>query len=765
MDNPLIPAVKYATLVTEGDGVQTQWEFNFAGGYISPEHVKAFTEDLTTGELVIRPLTLVGPNTAQITPAVAAGLRLFIYRDTPKTEPLVNYTTGSILNESSLDKSNQQAVFIAAELADRVIADYDFSNALLYAVTTAADAAATANGIDAKATLALATSALADQKATEALNIWNLVAVRPEAYGGRNSAAIQQAFDTGRPVLFSSRQTYTYETTVVVVGRVHVTAHGSRHEGYGDVLRIIDGSGSRIMGGLWAIPAAPWVIKRNPATWAPQTSADVVQSYDGNMPHSQDTDIWEGLSDAVKNQPSGPKIVFTSSSANPTIDIKVSDVTLLFGNLIFEGCSWVRVSDVDVHGGRDYGGIVFYNNTNLTRITNVPLAYTFAQGLDNRVTDIKAHNSNVCGVVFFGNLYWRATRVRAYGNSESGLKTYQMDSTFGPEIISKYGIATDVDGDENGFDGVDLGATYPTSGTQSGFNTVIRGGARRNRGTGCFSDAQSNLYIGFRASDNGLGGMTLQAANVTVADCVMENNVQHPGIFGEFPSYDMLLDGDFIVSNNNVIRRATPPPYQYTLRQIGSNGRNNGTYSPLYPMLVDTTNYLDTLGTQDRVQSVPSSYVSYLKTYESASIQCVLRLGRPLSEGVVFDFRQGTSETFCGSVAITTNATVYNTASDYRLKMNPVTLTGMLDKVMRLHVKSWDWVSLGVGRGRGRGWYAHELAAEFPEAVTGAKDQVDAHGNPVYQGVDPSKLVAPTISALQELAERLFALEKKVYGS
>lgn len=166
MDNPLIPAVKYATLITEGDGVQTAWEFNFAGGYISPEHVKAFTEDMATGQLVIRPLTLIGPNTAQIVPAVADGLRLVIYRDTPKTEPLVNYSTGSILNESSLDKSNQQAVFIAAELADRVIADYDFSNALLYAVTTATNANNVANAIDGKATTALANSASAIATAT-----------------------------------------------------------------------------------------------------------------------------------------------------------------------------------------------------------------------------------------------------------------------------------------------------------------------------------------------------------------------------------------------------------------------------------------------------------------------------------------------------------------------------------------------------------------------------------------------------------------------
>lgn len=257
MDNPLIPTVKYATLITEGNGTQTAWDFNFAGGYISPEHVKAFTEDVATGELVIRPLTLIGPNTAQITPPVADGLRLIIYRDTPKTEPLVDYSTGSILNESSLDKSNKQAVFIAAELADRVIADYDFSNALLYAVTTAAEAKVIAAGIDAKATTALSQSgtALAAASAAEAsaadsallrtqlatavgaslvgwrdttagalLDIvyYGAVSVHAAPYNAKgdgvtdDTAAIQAAFNSGKTVQFGNRKLYRTTATLLL---------------------------------------------------------------------------------------------------------------------------------------------------------------------------------------------------------------------------------------------------------------------------------------------------------------------------------------------------------------------------------------------------------------------------------------------------------------------------------------------------------------------------------------------------------------------
>jgi len=35
--------------------------------------------------------------------------------------------------------------------------------------------------------------------------------------------------------------------------------------------------------------------------------------------------------------------------------------------------------------------------------------------------------------------------------------------------------------------------------------------------------------------------------------------------------------------------------------------------------------------------------------------------------------------------------------------------------------------------------------------VTGAKDAVDADGNPEYQGVDTSYLVATLVAAIQEL--------------
>jgi hypothetical protein len=68
----------------------------------------------------------------------------------------------------------------------------------------------------------------------------------------------------------------------------------------------------------------------------------------------------------------------------------------------------------------------------------------------------------------------------------------------------------------------------------------------------------------------------------------------------------------------------------------------------------------------------------------------------------------------------------------------------------------------------GEGFIAHELAEVCPSAVTGTKDAVDADGNPKYQGIDTSFLVATLTAAIQEqqaliasLTARIAALEIK----
>jgi hypothetical protein len=85
-------------------------------------------------------------------------------------------------------------------------------------------------------------------------------------------------------------------------------------------------------------------------------------------------------------------------------------------------------------------------------------------------------------------------------------------------------------------------------------------------------------------------------------------------------------------------------------------------------------------------------------------------------------------------------------------------MIGALAKVSALKPCTFKWKSDGS---EGQGFIAHELQEVCPDAVTGEKDAVDADGNPQYQGIDTSFLVATLTAAIQELTARVQALEAK----
>lgn len=101
----------------------------------------------------------------------------------------------------------------------------------------------------------------------------------------------------------------------------------------------------------------------------------------------------------------------------------------------------------------------------------------------------------------------------------------------------------------------------------------------------------------------------------------------------------------------------------------------------------------------------------------------------------------------------------YNTTSDYRLKTDVQPMTDGLQKVLALKPSTWTWTQNNTP---GEGFVAHELAEVIPCAVTGEKDAVDVEGNPRYQGVDTSFVVATLTAAIQELSAKLDTLEERL---
>jgi hypothetical protein len=86
-------------------------------------------------------------------------------------------------------------------------------------------------------------------------------------------------------------------------------------------------------------------------------------------------------------------------------------------------------------------------------------------------------------------------------------------------------------------------------------------------------------------------------------------------------------------------------------------------------------------------------------------------------------------------------------------------MSGALAKVAQLKPVTYKW---NVDNSESQGFIAHELQAVVPDCVTGEKDAVDADGNPVYQGIDTSFLVATLTAGLQEAVAMIEELKAKV---
>lgn len=112
-----------------------------------------------------------------------------------------------------------------------------------------------------------------------------------------------------------------------------------------------------------------------------------------------------------------------------------------------------------------------------------------------------------------------------------------------------------------------------------------------------------------------------------------------------------------------------------------------------------------------------------------------------------------------GYISQGTSTVAYNQSSDYRLKENIQPMVGALDLVLDLKPCTYVWKADGE---YGQGFIAHELQEVIPTAVTGEKDGIDDAGNPKYQGVDYSKVVATLTAAIQELKAELDATKAEI---
>jgi hypothetical protein len=274
--------------------------------------------------------------------------------------------------------------------------------------------------------------------------------------------------------------------------------------------------------------------------------------------------------------------------------------------------------------------------------------------------------------------------------------------------------------------------TYCTlDGRSTGYFSFSTNDAERMR-----IDSSGNVGIGTSSPasklDVATGNMIVRSGNITGYDnaTITANAVNTNGTVVDINSAGTV--GVVKLSTNNAERM-----------RIDSSGN----------LLVGTTSdSIDVAG----VRSFPAGalgvtrntpfYILYITNLQNTS-------------GSFVEFRRGSTPVQVGSITYSGSSTSYNTSSDYRLKNTIAPMTGALAKVAALKPCTYKWNSDGSD---GEGFIAHELAEVVPQCVTGEKDAVDADGNPKYQGIDTSFLVATLTAAIQELKAEVDALKAQI---
>jgi hypothetical protein len=156
-----------------------------------------------------------------------------------------------------------------------------------------------------------------------------------------------------------------------------------------------------------------------------------------------------------------------------------------------------------------------------------------------------------------------------------------------------------------------------------------------------------------------------------------------------------------------------------------------------------------------RVRIYNNTAQDAVKTYQATSGTTALwsRIDHTASYFAVFNYNGST----VGTITTNGSATAYNTSSDHRLKENVTADWDATTRLKQLNPVRFNFIA--DADTTVDGFLAHEVQSVVPEAISGTHNEVDDDGNPVYQGIDQSKLVPLLVKTIQELEARIVALE------
>ena len=157
--------------------------------------------------------------------------------------------------------------------------------------------------------------------------------------------------------------------------------------------------------------------------------------------------------------------------------------------------------------------------------------------------------------------------------------------------------------------------------------------------------------------------------------------------------------------------------------------------------------------------AVPSATVSGVVLRNPRTVDdCRISVGNISTSSLMLSFYNTNGRV--GDISTNGSLTIFNTASDYRLKniTGPVVDSGTFIDALKPKVGTWK-----SDGSKFVGFLAHEFAEVSPSSVQGKKDAVDDEGNPKYQGMQAgtSEVIANIVAELQSLRKRLAGLESK----
>ena len=313
------------------------------------------------------------------------------------------------------------------------------------------------------------------------------------------------------------------------------------------------------------------------------------------------------------------------------------------------------------------------------------------------------------------------------GNFNSGVGAYSLNSNTTGSSNSSYGSSS-LENNTTGSSNAAYGAGALNSNTTASNSVAVGYQA------GFTNNNNANTFLGYQAgySANEVSNTFVGASAGSSVSSGSKNT-----ILGRFNGNENGLD--IRTSSNNIV-----------LSDGDGNPRVWIDANSILRLPADAANENATSG-EGVTMSGSAGYIISTRTSGSANVY----LNKAGTTGEMIRFLTNGGDV--GSIDITGSSTSYNTSSDYRLKENVVELTGATERLKQLNPSRFNFIAdpdTTVD-----GFIAHEVQAIVPEAITGTKDEVDADGNPEYQGIDQSKLVPLLVATIKELEARITALE------